>query len=107
VIDDFWLSVRFLAVAGASIAFGVWGLRQKYELDIPMNRRGKPIRILLVLAGWFVAALPFPSSPIFRSIRGVAVVLGLALLCWPNIVVHVMRRLGRPVEVPEAQNEIA
>jgi hypothetical protein len=94
-----WAALWAKPSIGIALAF--WALRHKFELDIPMDRHGKLIRATTVLACWALASLPIEQVTIIRVARGLTASIGLAVLCWPNLVVHVMRWLGRPVALPE------
>jgi len=103
LLDEFWRYAALWASCGISIGFVIWGIRSKFELDVPMDNRGKRIRASVVLAGWFLASLPLPHTAVPGSIRMIALLVGYAFLWWPNLVVHITRRLGRSVAVPEAE----
>ena len=97
----------FLAGLGTSLWFALWGLRRKFELDIPLNSRGRLIRSVVVLGCWLVASLPLVHAGLFRIILVAAVLVGLAFLIWPNVVVRISRGLGQEVTAESAQNEVA
>ncbi len=98
----------FLATIGTSFWFLSWGLRRKFDLDIPMTAQGKIIRVAVVFGCWMVASLPLAHSGVFRVLLVVAFLGGLAFLLWPNVVVHLMSGLRHPVAaLKSGENEVA
>ena len=79
--EQVFANARFLALNGVCIWFVFWAYRRKYEVDAKLDRRAKIVRWSVVGLCFALASLPGPR---LGPAKGIAMLVGLVLFCWPN-----------------------
>ena len=78
-----------LLVRASSIWFIVWAIRRKGDFDLELGAKEQVARWCIVLAS-FALAVTFKQSG--QTIpRLVALGIGMAFLCWPNLAYHLVK----------------
>ena len=102
LLAEFWRSAWRVALIGLFFWIILMSYRSRYDLDLPMTRRGQLIRFALLAICWISASISFATTPGVVVVRWIAILVGLTILCWPNILVHAMGAIGYPIDAPEA-----
>jgi chromate transport protein ChrA len=88
------------ALGIAAKAFGVWliswAIRRKGEFDYPLDWIAKLVRWLVVVIAFAITAQFRPSD--CWLCRSIALTIGLAFLCWPNLAFHLTKLFRRQAD---------
>jgi hypothetical protein len=83
-----------LAPKALCIHLGIWAWRSHAELDKPLDRLARTVRVVVILCCWLLASLPLMGTGSI-VLRVVAMLIGCASLWLPNSVFHVMKYIRR------------
>ena len=86
---QFLSNASTIATPAIGIWLGIWGFRRKLESDYKLDRTARAVRWSIVLICWIVA------SARVGPVSGLALVVGVAFLWWPNFAYHLARVFRR------------
>jgi hypothetical protein len=95
MLEQFVTNASIVGSSEASLWFVSWALRRKCELNKPLDSDTQALRWFLICGCYIVACLPIRKLALAEVL---ALGLGLALLCWPNIAIHIMG-IGRKLHL--------
>lgn len=85
---QFLSNAMTIATPTIGIWLGIWGLRQRLESDYKLDRTARAVRWCIVLICWVIGSIPGHGR---RPLSGLALIVGLAFLWWPNFAYHFVR----------------
>ncbi len=88
LLHEFLSNATTIATPAIGIWLGIWGLRRKLDSDYKLDWTARAVRWCIVLICWVIVSIPGHGR---RPVSGLALIVGLALLWWPNFAYHFVR----------------